>query len=44
MDSEEEIDAAHICFMANGKETSMINPETFLEDDDLTMNELAHFF
>ena len=44
MDFEEEIDAAHICFMANGEETSMVNLETSLKDDDLTMDELAQVF
>ena len=44
MNSEEEIDAAHICFMANGEETFIVNLETSLEDNDLTMNELAQFF
>jgi len=43
-DFEEEIDAAHVCFMANGEETSMVNLETSLEDDDLTMDELAQVF
>ena len=38
--SEEEIDAAHVCFMANGEETSMINLETSLKDNDLTIDEL----
>ena len=33
-DSEEEIDAAHICFMANREEVSMVNLETSLEDND----------
>ena len=42
--SEEEIDAAHICFMANGEEASMVNLETSLEDNDLTLDELAQFF
>jgi len=40
-DSEEEIDVAHVCFMANGEETSMVNLEISLEDDDLTIDELA---
>ena len=31
-DSEEEIDAAHVCFMANGQETFMVNLKTSLED------------
>ena len=44
MDSEEEIDAAHVCFMANGEEASTINLETSLEDNDLTINESAQFF
>jgi len=39
-ESKEEIDAAHVCFMANGEEASMVI-ETSLEDNDLTMNELA---
>ena len=42
--SEEEIDATHVCFMANGGETFMVNLETSLEDDDLTMDELAQVF
>ena len=41
MDSEEKIDVAHVCFMANGEESSMVNLETSLEDNDLTMDELA---
>jgi len=44
IDFEEEIDAAHVCFMANGEETFMVNFETSLEDDDLSMNELAQVF
>ena len=43
-DSEEEIAVAHVCFMENGEETSMINLETSLEDNDLTMDELAQYF
>jgi len=40
-ESEEEIDAAHMCFMARDGETSKVTLENSLEDDDLTMNELA---
>ena len=43
-DSEEEIDVAHVWFMTNGEEASMVNLETSLEDNDLTMDELAQFF
>ena len=43
-DSEEEIDAAHVFFMENGEKTYMVNIETSLEDDDLTMDELAQVF
>ena len=43
-DSEEEIDVAHVCFMANGEKISMVNLETYLEDNGLTMDELAQFF
>jgi len=32
MKSEEEIDASHVCFMANGGETSKVNLETSLEE------------
>ena len=38
-DSEEKIDVAHVCFMANGEEASKVNLETSLEDNDLTMDE-----
>ena len=40
-DSEEEIDAAHVCFMANGEKASMVNLKNFLEDNDLIIDELA---
>ena len=43
-DSEEEIDVAYVCFMAHGEEASMVNLETSLKDNDLTMDELAQFF
>ena len=41
-ESKEEIDTAHMCFMAHGDEASKVNLENSLEDDDLTMNELAN--
>ena len=44
MESEEEIDTAHMCFMAHGDEASKVNLENSLEDEDLTMDELAQFF
>ena len=44
MNFVEEIDVAHVCLMANGDETSMVNLENSLEDNDLTMDELAQFF
>ena len=43
-ESEEEIDTAHMCFMAHGDEASKVNLENSLEDDDLTMDELVQFF
>ena len=43
-DSEEKIDTAHVCFMANREETLMVNLETSLEDNNLTMDKLAQFF
>ena len=42
-ESEEEIDTAHMCFMAHGDEASKVNLENSLEDEDLTMDELAQF-
>ena len=42
--SKKEINTAHVCFMANGEETSKVNFETALDEDDLTMDELARFF
>jgi len=41
---EEEIDTAHVCFMANREETSKVNLKISLNDDDLTMDELAQVF
>ena len=41
---EEEIDTAHMCFMALGDEASKVNLEKSLEDDNLTMDELVQFF
>jgi len=40
-ESEEEIDTAHVCFMANREEISKLTLDTSLDDDELTMNELA---
>ena len=37
---EGEIDTAHVDFMANGDETSKVNLEAPLDEDDLTMDEL----
>ena len=39
-ESEEEIDAAHMCFMAQGEDATKVYLENSL-DDDLTMDELA---
>jgi len=41
---EEEIDTAHICFMANREGTSKVNIETSLDEDNLTIDELAQVF
>ena len=43
-ESEEENDAAHMCFMAHGEDASKVTLENSIDDDDLTMDELAHFF
>ena len=43
-ESEEENDAAHMCFMAHGDDATKVTFENSLEEDDLTMDELAHFF
>ena len=43
-DSKEKIDTLHVCFMANEEEKSKVNFKTSLEEDDLTMDELARFF
>ena len=42
-ETEEKIDTSHVCFMANGEETSKVNLETSLDEDDLTMDDLAKF-
>ena len=41
---EEEVYTANVCFMENGDEASKVNFETFLEEVDLTMDELVRFF
>ena len=41
---EEEIDTARMYFMALDGEASKVILENSLEDDDLTINELAQFF
>ena len=43
-ESEEENDTAHVCYMANGEETFKVTLDTSLEDDELTMDELAQIF
>jgi len=43
-ESAEEIDTAHVCFMANREETSKVNLEASLDEDDLTMDEFAQVF
>ena len=40
-ESEEEIDAVHVCFITNREEASIVNLEISLEDNDLTMDEFA---
>jgi len=40
-ESKEENDAAHMCFMAHGEDASKVTLENFIEDDELTMDELA---
>jgi len=43
-ESEEENDAAHMCFMAHGDDASKVTNENSIDDDELTMDELAQFF
>ena len=43
-ESKEEIDAAHMCFMARDGEASKVILENSLGDEDLTMDELAQVF
>ena len=43
-ESEEKVDTANICFMANGDEAFKVTFETSLNEDDLILNELARFF
>ena len=43
-ESEEEIDAAQMCFMARDDKASKVILENSLEDEDLTMDELAQGF
>ena len=42
--NEEEIDTANVCFTANEKESNKVTSGPTLDDDKLTMNELAIFF
>ena len=43
-ESEEEIDAAHMCFMAHGDDATKVTNDNSLDEDELTMDELAQFF
>ena len=43
-ESEEEIDTANMCFMAHGEGASKVYLENSIDDDELTMDELAQFF
>ena len=43
-ESEEEIDAAHMCFMAHGEDATKVTLDNSIDDDELTMDELAQFF
>ena len=40
---DEEVDITNVCFMANREKTSKVTLETSLDDDELTMGELAKF-
>jgi len=43
-ESEEEIDTANMCFMVQGEDTTKVCLENSIDDDELTMDELAQFF
>ena len=43
-DSDEEIYSANVCFMAHRDDPTKVSLETTLDDDELSMNELATFF
>ena len=40
-ESEEENDAAHMCFMAHRDDASKVTLDNSINDDELTMDELA---
>ena len=40
-ESKEEINSAYVCFIANREETSKLTLDSSLDDDELTMDELA---
>ena len=43
-ESNEEVDVANVCFMSHGDDPTKVPLETFLDDDELTMDEIATFF
>ena len=40
-ESKEEIDTANMCFMAHGEDATKVCFENSLDEDELTMDELA---
>ena len=41
---EEDMDVGNMCFMAIDDNLTKVNPKPHLDDDKLTMDELANFF
>ena len=43
-DSGEDVDIANLCFIAQGGDPTTVTLETSLDDNDLTIDELANFW
>jgi len=42
--SDKKVDTTIVCFIANRDDPTKVSLETFLDEDELTMNELTRFF
>ena len=43
-DSEEDVDSANVCFMAQGETSSKVTSKPTLDDSELTLDELGFAF